>query len=281
MNTFMFLFRELLGAIRAKSAAYFALAGLLLFLFLAVVSSFFLLTPVEGTSPEAEEPIEEIHAFLSATLSSATIDARYLEFRERPEVADIQFRFAQELDPSATGGVFVIVPVSNEAAAILISELELQSGVTEVVEVAQEVTAEEAEFSLVVRIGLLCGLVFTIAGSFVLVRLGYRELLGVFSGEVRMLRLSGIAARSISVLIVCFGLLIGILAGVLHFVVIYLVHQIVVSQTDPWRILEAAAGGWRTVGLGLIGLALGSILGGLMGLLGASLLHARKFDPLP
>jgi len=281
MNTSMFLFRELLGAIRAKSATYFAFAGLLLFLFLAVVASFFLLTPVEAIDPDAQEPIEEIHAFLSPRLSSATIDERYLQLRERVEVASIQFRFAQELNDSASGGVFVVVPVSNEAAARLMSELARTEGVTEIVEVAQQQADDEAEFSLIVRIGLLCALVLTISGSFILVRLGYRELLEVFAGEVRMLRLSGISPRSISVLVVGFGLLIGVLASVLHFVVIYLVHQIVVSQASPWQVLEGATRGWRIVGIGLVGIALGSILGGLMGLLGASLLHARDFDPLP
>ena len=43
MSPFLFLFRELLGSIRARTALYFLLTGLLLFAFLAVVGTFFLL----------------------------------------------------------------------------------------------------------------------------------------------------------------------------------------------------------------------------------------------
>jgi len=65
----LFLFRELLGAIRAKSATFFTFSGFLLFLFLASVASFFMLVPGSAARSDQGQPIGEIRVFLSPRLS--------------------------------------------------------------------------------------------------------------------------------------------------------------------------------------------------------------------
>ena len=93
----MFLFRELLGSIRTKSATFFAFAGLLLFLFLASIACFFMISPGSVARSTEGQPIEEIHVYLSATLSSDTINQWYLDWREREDVKRINFIFVQDL----------------------------------------------------------------------------------------------------------------------------------------------------------------------------------------
>ena len=81
MNTFFFLFRELLGAIRAKSALSFTLMGVLLFLFLATVGAFFLIGPSsESVSEESDsQPIEELRAYLADRLALNLINLKQVK----------------------------------------------------------------------------------------------------------------------------------------------------------------------------------------------------------
>jgi len=275
-----FLFRELLGAVRTKSAIYFVLSGFLLFLFLASIACFFMIIPGDAAPSTEGQPIEEIQVFLSPRLSSATIDEWFLEWREREDVAALRFQFAQELDEAASGGVFVVTPSDPAMAAALASELAAIEGVTNVVEISTEREVEGPIVSLLVRISLLVLLVATIVASLFCSRRGYRELLATFSGEVRMLRLSGVSERALISLIIALGVLIGLLSGLLLLAVLYLFHQIALSSA-AFSLLGGLASGLRILGVGMLMLALGTVLGGLAGLLGASLLHRREFDALP
>ncbi len=283
MNPFLFLFRELLGSIRARSALFFALTGLLLFVFLAVVGTFFLVPPpsLAEAGKDGSLPIEEIQVHLSPRLSSATVDRMYLEIRAREDVARVVFRFSQELDRDASGGVFVITPASPDVASELVAELRLLNGVTEVVERRSQGEPDRSPLSTAARIGLLSSLVVAIALSLLFARSGYRELLRSFAGEIRLLRLSGISERTVVPLTVGVGILIGFLAGLLLLVILYVLHYVVVSQGAPPAILEGLASGGKILGVSLINLLLGLVLGGLIGLYGASRLGSREFRPIP
>jgi len=283
MNPFLFLFRELLGSIRARSALFFLLTGLLLFAFLAVVGTFFLL-PSPGmveVDDHGALPVEEIQVYLSPRLSSATVDRMYLEIRAREDVERIVFRFSQELDRDASGGVFVIAPTSPGVARDLIAELQTLNGVTEVIERRSQAEPAASPLSAAVRIGLLCSLVVTVAFSLLFARIGYRELLRAFSGEIRLLRLSGISERTIVPLTVGIGIVVGALAGMLLLVILYVLHYVVISQGTPPTILEGLTNGGRILGVSLINLLLGIVLGGLIGLYGASLLGSQEFRAIP
>jgi len=275
----MFLFRELLGAIRAKSATFFALAGVFLFLFLASIACFFMISPGSVTSIPAAQPteIEEIRVFLSPRLASATIDQWFLEWRERADIAALRFEFSE----TGSGGLFVLTPTDNAMASELANELRQIEGVIEVVEVPLESAIETPTISLVIRVSLLVILLVAIVASLFCFRRGFHELLTAFSGEIRMLRLTGIAERIVSVLVVALGLMIGLLCGVFLLAILFLLHQIALSNAESLLFFGGLASGLRILGVGLTAMALGTVLGGLAGLLGASVLHGREFDALP
>lgn len=283
MSALPFLFRELLGTIRARSAVSFLLTWLFLFLFLSCVGAFFLLVPSHVEPPGGIDslPVEEIQAFLSPRLSSASIDALYLEIRERNDVSSIQFRFAQELRPQATGGVLLIAPAGPDQAANLAGFLESVNGVIEILEIRIDPGETDSPLSGTVRIVLLVVLVGSIALAFVFARRGYGELLRAFSGEIRTMRLSGVSERVIVPLVVGLGVLVGLLAGILLLVVLFLLHYTVASQDVPAVWAVGLAGGGRVLGVSFVNLVLGLVLGGLIGLLGVSVLGDRDFDPLP
>ena len=281
MNTQLFLFRELLGAIRTRSALFFVLSGVLLFLFLTCVASFFMIAPsLENTSTDGQ-PIEELRVFLSPRLSSSTIDQWFLDWRERDDVAGIRFQFAQEYDKTDSGGVFIVSPADPALASELASEFRSIDGVTEVVEIPREPIIETSSMFLVIRIVLLVILVLAIAASLFCFRRGYRELLRGFSGEVRMLRLSGISERILGALIVALGGLLGLLVGLFLLAALFLFHQIALSHPAAFSQFGGLTSGIRVLSVGMATLVLGVVLGALAGLLGASLLHGREFDALP
>jgi hypothetical protein len=77
------------------------------------------------------------------------------------------------------------------------------------------------------------------------------------------------------------GILIGFLAGLLLLVILYVLHYVIISQGAPAAIFAGLASGGRILGVSLINLLLGLVLGGLIGLYGASLLSSREFHPIP
>jgi len=283
MSTFFYLFRELLGAVRTKSALSFGLTGGLFFLFLASVGAFFVIGPSTESPAEdsASRPVEELRAYLSPRLSSASVDKLFLELREREDVAAIEYHFAQEVDPTMTGGVLFIRPVSPAASADLSTHLRSMNGMTGVVEIRTTEIETASVLPTSARIGLLLALLVTLGLSFFFARRGYRALLHSFASEIRLMRLSGISDRVIVPLLAGLGVLIGCLAGVFLLVVLYLLHYFVVAQATPPAAMEGLRSAGRVLGVSLGTLFLGVVLGGLIGLFGANVLASREFDPLP
>ena len=279
----LFLVRELLGRVRAKSALYLALASLFLLLFLVTFAAFFLFSPARTDTQESINELlaGEVMVRLSPRLSAAAIDALYLEIRDRSDVARINFQFARETDPEATGGRFRIEATSVDVVAVLVDEVRSLNGVTDV---SWGVERDEPGIFLStgMRIGLLCGLVVTVMLSLVLARAGLRVLLESFAGEIRILRLSGLSERQILPPVVGLGLLIGLIAGLLLLVGLVLLRfGLSVSGSDTLDAIWGLATVGRTLGIGIGSLFLGILIGGLSGLFGASILSTREFSPLP
>lgn len=280
MMVWLFLFREMLGAVRAKGAAFFVLSGVLLCTFLAFVASFLMISPVRISATTEGQPIDEIHVYLSPAVPSSTVNQVFLAWREHQDIARLTFRFAHEIDPTLTGSVFLAVPTSQEAVLGLISMFQSLDGVVEVQEIPRVEWVPSPTVPSVVRIGLLVGLVLAVGASLLLFRKGTSELLESFSGEIRLLRLSGIPQRYLVTLTMALGLLIGLLGGLFLFAAVYILHR-VGHATEALVLFEGLASGGRIVTVGLLSVALGLVLGGLAGLLGASALSSREFDPLP
>ncbi len=280
MTVWFYLFRELLGAVRAKAAVFFALSGVLLFVFLGCAASFFMLSPPSVTTTTEGQPIERIHVFLSPRVPSTTVNQLFLDWRERSDIASLRYRFAQELEERATGGVLIVRPVSDEVAEPLVEAFESVEGVTTVVAVPRETLLPAPTLSFIVRIALLAVLVIAMAASLLFFRKGYHALLTTFSGEIRLLRLSGVAERSLISLTLALGMLVGLLAGAFLFATLYILHQVAIT-TDALELFSGLAHTDRILSVGLLSLLLGTVLGVLAGVLGASALHHREYRPLP
>jgi len=255
MSTFFFLFRELLGAVRARCALYFSLTGMFILLFLCAFA--LLLLPASSpatTGAENLSPVEVV-VRLSLRLAAATVDALYLQIRERSDVARINFRFAQEVNPGETGGYFFIEATSPSAANDIVQAVGALDGGSSV----QAGEAADVQGGIAidtsVRFGLLGGLVAFVVVSLIFARLGFSVLLRSFANEVRLMRLSGVSERMIYPPVVGLGVLVGLLAGLLLIVGIYLFQYAAEGST-----------------------ALASLLSGLFGV---SILSSREFDPLP
>ncbi len=276
MSTFFFLFRELLGAVRARSALFFSLNGL--FILLCLVSFALLLLP--ASVPEEGEvgiPAGEVVVRLSPRLAAATVDSLYLQIQEREDVARISFHFAQEVNPHETGGYFFIEAISPSAVEDIIEAVEGIDGVMSVQAGEVRDVQQGVMISPRMRFGLLGGLVLLIAISLVLARLAFSVLLRSFSSEIRLMRLSGVSERMIHPPVVCLGVLVGLLAGLLLIVGVYL-FQYAAEGSEG---LASLLSGPRALGISVAGLFLGVFLGALSGLFGVSILASRDFDPLP
>jgi len=277
MSTFFFLFRELLGAVRARCALYFSLTGMFILLFLCAFA--LLLLPASSpatTGAENLSPVEVV-VRLSPRLAAATVDALYLQIRERSDVARINFRFAQEVNPGETGGYFFIEATSPSAANDIVQAVGALDGVSSV----QAGEAADVQGGIAidtsVRFGLLGGLVAFVVVSLIFARLGFSVLLRSFANEVRLMRLSGVSERMIYPPVVGLGVLVGLLAGLLLIVGIYLFQYAAEGSTA----LASLLSGGRALGISFAGLFLGIFMGGLSGLFGVSILSSREFDPLP
>jgi len=283
MSGYPFLLRELLGAVRAKSAVLLALAWFSLLLFLSSFALFFLFdaAPVDASPEVSGLAAEEVIVRLSPRLSAATIDALYLQIRDRPDVTHVNFQFEQEIDPEGTGGRFRILATSPADVDDIIASIHTISGVTEVTHGTLP-AGSGMLLSSAVRIGLLCALVISVTLGLLLSRRGFRALLESFAGEIRLLRLSGLSERQIQPPIVGIGVLMGLLAGLL-LVVGLVIFRLVMGAEGIAAAnagLALAAEG-KTLGIGLGSLLLGLVIGALFGLFGASVLSSREFAPLP
>jgi len=278
MSTFFYLFRELLGAIRTRSAALFAAVIVLVFVCLA---SFAALLLVGGASPDPVDASlgpDEIVVHLSPRLSAETVDDLHARIRVRPDVAAISFRFAEEVSPGSTGGRFFVRATSPDAADAVLAEVESMSGVTQVER--GDGVPDDARVAVPpsARLGLLLALVLSVVLSLVTGRVGFRALLGSFRVEIRVMRLSGTSERAIVPPVVGLGTLMGLLSGLLLVAGIYLGQYALGAGLAA---VPKLVDGGLVLGVTFAGLVLGLLLGTFVGFFGASVLSSREFSPLP
>ncbi len=270
MNPGVFLFRELLGAMRVKSGLL--LLGLigLIFVFLAVFSCFFILGTPDGSVPGASSPPGEITCYLSPKLSTDAVQRLYQRLLARKDVAAVIYAFAEELSPGRPGGAFRVRAADQRKLDSLVGALEKMEGIVEVA-VPAGTFSGDIQLPASVRIGLLIGLLVSGLSILLVARIAFGELLRGFSPEIRLLVLSGTPERALQGPVVGLGLVSGLLASVILIVALYVVHASALSGA----VLTAAAGlldGHRVLTASLLSLLLGLLMGGLSGLLGASLL---------
>ncbi len=276
MNQFWFLLGNLLRAIGSRSGALFIVLILLIFSSGALFSSFFLLgTPApDDTGPSLSA--DELFVHLSPRLSQQKINDLYLEIREWENVARITYRYPQEFGFEAVEGLLVIKAVSVAKVTELIDALSAIDGIADIDSLS---TRHVDSLSAPVKIGLLIGLALSIVASLIVARYAFAELLKPFSEEIRMMRLAGTAEQVIQPPIVAIGALCGIIAGLLLIVAIYLLRFLAIAHPGP---LLHATSGWvdpaRVLTVSLGGFFLGLVLGGLVGVLGASLTESSKFQ---
>ncbi len=271
MNPGLFIFRELVSAMRVKSGALFLSMIVLIFLFLGVFSCFFILGTPENTGSVHTASSEEITVYLSPQITTAAIQQLYQSLLERNDVASVIYAFAEELPTDHLGGAFLVRAADQNKLASLTAELKRTPGVTDVVAPARAASFSGIKLSSPERIGLLIGLLVSGLSSLFVARAAFMELLRGFSSEIKLLRLSGTPERAIQIPVAFLGLATGLLAGIILFIVIYVLHV----SASSGALLTAAAGlldRSRVLAAGLLSLFLGVLMGALSGVLGASLL---------
>jgi cell division protein FtsX len=264
MTQFWFLLGNLLRVIGSRSGALFIVLILLIFSSGALFSSFFLLGTPAPDDAGPSLAADEVFVHLSPQLSQQKINDLYLKIREWEDVSQINYRYPQELGLEKVEGLLVIKAVSVAKVTELIDALSVIDGIAGVDPV---------------KIGLLIGLALSIVGSLIAARYAFAELLKAFSEEIRIMRLAGTAEQVIQPPIVAIGALCGIIAGLLLIVAIYLLRFLTI--TYPGSLLHATSGcvdPARVLTVSLVGFLLGLVLGGLAGVLGASLTESSKFQ---
>ncbi|HDL84833.1 MAG TPA: hypothetical protein ENH11_00595 [Candidatus Acetothermia bacterium] len=278
MSRFFYLFGNLLGAMSGRIGALFlGVVGLILAALL-IFAAFFLVG--ETTAQENNPALApgEIVVYLSPKLSSDDVQSLYLKIRDMPETRTINYRFAQELGFDQAGGLFIVQAVSDSAAASLKNSISQMPGVTNIDSVTKA-QGTSVFLSNALRLGLLVALIVSIAGSLILARHAFSLLLDSFSSEIRLLRLAGTPERVIQPPVVALGVLCGVISSMLLVVVVYLLHFLALSH--PQATIHAACGlllPGRVLMVSLVGSLIGIILGGMIGLLGASLTSRKRFQ---
>ena len=278
MSRFFFIFGNLLGAINGRIGWLFLGVIGLIFAALLIFAGFFLVGETTGQENGPALAPGEMVVYLSPQLSSDDVQSLYLKIRDMPETRTINYRFAQELGLDRTGGVFIIQAVSASAAASLQETIREMLGIINIDSVTQ---AQGATVSLssALRLGLLVALIVSIVGSLILARYAFFLLLDRFSAEIKLLRLAGTPEGVLQPPVVALGLLCGIVAAMLLVVVVYLSHFLALS--NPQATIHAACGlllPGRVLMVSLVGSLIGIVLGGLIGVLGASLTAQERFQ---
>lgn len=268
MSAFFFLLRELLGAIRVRSAVLLSSALVSLLLFLTCFAALFLLPE----APAGGLGATEIVAYVSPRLSQDTINSLFLRLQERSDVQSIRYSLPKRITSERTGGSFYLTARTEAAVLGLAAALRGTDGIASV-----DTSAGGGGIVLTkaARLGLLCGLVVCAVAALILAREGFRALLYAFRHEIRLMRLSGVSERSILAAIEVTGLLIGLLAGVFLVVGLALYGM---SSSGPGGAAPVDAS--RIVAVGAVAAILGLLMGGLLGLLGAAYLTSGRFSPI-
>lgn len=278
MSKFFFVLGHLLGAINGRIGALFlGVVGLLL-IALLIFAGFFLFGDTGRTSNSPALDPGELVVYMSPRLSSDDVQELYQEIRGMAEAEKVNYRFAQELGLDQAGGVFVVRASSSSAAESMKQAISLMPGV-ESIDSFISGQAEALPLSSSLWIGLLVALVATIAAGLVLARHSFWLLLKRFSGEIRLLRLSGAPAQVFQAPIVAIGIICGLIAAMLLMITVYLLHFFALS--DPQAAVSGARGlvqPGKVILVSLLGLLVGLILGSLIGVLGASLTSKDEFQ---
>ncbi len=272
MNAFFFMQRELLGAIRVRSAVLLSLALLCLFLFLGCFASLFMLSDASSASAGSLGATDLV-AYVSPRLSDASRQNLFLRIQDRTDVQSVRYSLPEQITSEKTGGSFVIVARSAGVVGDLAAALKATDGIVSV-----ETSARGAggiALTKTARLAFLCGLAVFALVSLLLAREGFRALLYGFRHEIRLMRLSGVSEWRILAAVEVTGLLIGLLAGILLAVGLSL-YGLSVTET----VGESALNVTRLVGVGVVSLLLGLLMGGLLGLLGAGHLASNRFSPI-
>ncbi len=278
MSRFFFLFGNLLGKINGRIGALFLGVVGLVFAALLIFAGFFLVGDTTGQENGPALAPGEMVVYLSSQLSSDDVQSLYLKLRNLPETKTINYRFAQELGLDQAGGVFIIQAVNPSAVASLQETITEMAGITNIDSVAGA-QGTNVSLSSTLRLGLLAALIVCIAGSLILARKAFSQLLDRFSAEIRLLRLAGTPEWVLQPPVVALGVLCGIIAAMLLVVVVYLSHFLALSH--PQATIHAACGlllPGRVLMVSLVGSLVGIILGGLIGVLGASLTSRERFQ---
>jgi len=278
MSRFFFLFGNLLGKINGRIGALFLGVVGLVFAALLIFAGFFLVGDTTGQENGPALAPGEMVVYLSSQLSSDDVQSLYLKLRNLPETKTINYRFAQELGLDQAGGVFIIQAVNPSAVASLQETITEMAGITNIDSVAGA-QGTNVSLSSTLRLGLLVALIVCIAGSLILARKAFSQLLDRFSAEIRLLRLAGTPEWVLQPPVVALGVLCGIIAAMLLVVVVYLSHFLALSH--PQATIHAACGlllPGRVLMVSLVGSLVGIILGGLIGVLGASLTSRERFQ---
>jgi len=255
MSRFFFLFGNLLGAINGRIGSLFLGVVGLIFAALLIFAGFFLVGETTGQENGPALAPGEMVVYLSPQLSSDDVQSLYL-----------------------AGGVFIIQAVNASAAASLQGTITEMPGIINIDSVTK---AQRATVSLssTLRLGLLVALIVSIVGSLILARYAFLLLLDRFSAEIKLLRLSGAPEGVFQLPAVALGVLCGIIAAMLLVVVVYLSHFLALSH--PQATIHAACGlllPGRVLMVSLVGSLIGIVLGGLIGVLGASLTSRERFQ---
>ncbi len=278
MSKFFFIFGNLLGAINGKIGALFLGVVTLVLISLLIFAGFFLFGQATRASNSPALAPGELVVYLSPQLSSSDVQALYQEIMQMPEAEKVNYRFAQELGLDRAGGVFIVLAGSVSDASTIKQVVSGFAGVTNIDSGTQE-SAGDVSLSGALWIGLLIGLIVSIAASLALARHSFSLLLERFSAEIRLLRLSGTPAWVFQAPVVALGVLCGIMAAILLVVTIYLFHFFAAS--NPQAAVNAASGlikPGKVVLVSLLGSLVGVILGALIGILGASLTSKDRFQ---
>ncbi len=272
MSAFFFLLRELLGAIRVRSAILLASALLALVFFLACFAALFLLPEAPALSTGGLGATELV-AYVSPRLSPTAINSLFLRLQERPDVQSIRYSLPEQVTSDKTGGSFVIYARSPGSVAELAAALRATDGIASVQ--APAGGGGVLALSKTWRLVLLCGLVVCALAALVLAREGFRALLYAFRHEVRLMRLSGVSECTLLAAIEAMGLLIGLLAGILLVVGLALFGMSLSGDGQAGTMAPS-----RLLAVGGVSVALSLLLGGLLGLLGAAHLASNRFSPM-
>jgi cell division protein FtsX len=256
---------------RVRSATLLSFALLLLLLFLGCFAALFLLPAGAPLSPGSLAP-NEVLASLSPRLTTQSINSLSVKLQERPDVQSVTYNLPEKITSAETGGHLHVMARSAADVVGLAAALRAIDGIQSV---DSATSAGSLALTQNARIGLLCGLVVCALLALVLAREGFRALLSTFRHEIRLMRLSGVSERQIVAAVEVAGLLIGLLAGLLLALGLAL-YALAMAQTSTAQALDVP----RVVAVGLVSLLLGTLMGGLLGLLGAAHLASERFAPI-